>query len=168
MKTSRVLSYLLRHHPEHWNIKLEKAGWAKIPDILKALELTRIELLDIVKNDDKQRFDIQNNLIRANQGHSIPVKIEFKTDNNHDTLYHGTSKSALKKILKQGLKPMSRLYVHLSKDIETASKVGKRKGDLVILKIDTKQMKKDGFSFKISKNGVYLIEAVHKRYLTIL
>ena len=59
---------------------------------------------------------------------------------------------------------MSRLYVHLSKDIETATKVGLRHGELAIIVIDAQKMYKDGYKFYLSANGVWLTEKVPVEY----
>ena len=60
---------------------------------------------------------------------------------------------------------MSRLYVHLSKDFETAKKVGARHGECVVLIINAKKMYEDGIKFYISENGVWLTEYVDPRYI---
>lgn len=80
-------------------------------------------------------------------------------------LYHGTAARFLESIRENGLKPMSRLYVHLSKDVETALKVGKRHGEPVALVIDTKQMAEDGCEIFLSENGVYLTKSVDAKYI---
>ena len=45
---------------------------------------------------------------------------------------------------------MGRLYVHLSKDVETAVNVGKRHGKPVVLKIHSGDMYRDGQAFYLS------------------
>ena len=80
-------------------------------------------------------------------------------------LYHGTADRFIKAIMEEGLKPMSRLYVHLSKDIETANKVGKRHGNPVILKVYSGQMYQDGIKFYLSENGVWLVSKVDVKYI---
>ena len=75
--------------------------------------------------------------IRANQGHSIKVDLGLEAIKPPKVLYHGTGRKYLESILKNGLIKKERNYVHLSKDIETASIVGKRHGDLVILEVDS-------------------------------
>lgn len=67
----------------------------------------------------------------------------------------------------EGLKPMSRLYVHLSKDKETAVKVGKRHGKPVVLKIRAEEMYNDGSKFYLSANGVWLTKAVDRKYIDV-
>lgn len=62
---------------------------------------------------------------------------------------------------------MSRLYVHLSSDYETAVKVGKRHGKPVVLRVDAEKMAEDGAIFYLSENGVWLTGPVNSRYLTV-
>jgi putative RNA 2'-phosphotransferase len=60
---------------------------------------------------------------------------------------------------------MSRLYVHLSADKETAINVGKRHGKPVVLTVNTQEMVEDGYQFFLSNNGVWLIKEVPVQYL---
>ena len=124
-------------------------------------------LEEIVETDNKQRYSFNESktLIRANQGHSIPVDVELKEQEPPEFLYQGTADRFIKSIMTEGLKPISRLYVHLSKDIETAYKVGKRHGKSVILKVDSGQMYQDGIKFYLSENGVWLTNKVDAKYL---
>ena len=70
--------------------------------------------------------------------------------------------------MESGLLPKSRLYVHLSKDIETAKAVGVRHGIPVIFTVMSAQMFKDGFSFFCSRNGEWLIKRVPPKYLKVI
>ena len=65
-------------------------------------------------------------LIRANQGHFIPVDVEREEKTPPAVLYHGTGEKYVSSIDQEGLIPKSRLYVHLSSDVETAKRVGSR------------------------------------------
>lgn len=82
-----------------------------------------------------------------------------------DLLYHGTAMKNLSVIKVNGIKKMRRLYVHLSKDIETAFKVGQRHGMPIVLVIDTLAMQKDGYKFYYSKNGVWLCDDIDFKYV---
>ena len=62
---------------------------------------------------------------------------------------------------------MSRLYVHLSDNFETAEQVGSRHGDSVVLTINTKEMVNDGYVFYLSKNGVWLTDHVPSCYISL-
>lgn len=171
-KTSRFLSLILRHKPEEIGISLDEHGWANVNDLIHGMRvagypISRSILEEIVETDNKQRysFDECKTRVRANQGHSIPVDVELKEAEPPEYLWHGTGKKYVNNIYDMGLIPKSRLYVHLSSDIETATSVGKRHGDVMVFRIDANKMHKDGFKFYLSKNGVWLVEHVPTKYL---
>lgn len=172
----RYLSYLLRHHPEAAGLHVDEHGWADVDELICCInqqphKSIDMELLDeIVKTDNKQRFSFSEDkkLIRANQGHSIPVDVELDEKQPPNLLYHGTASRFLRPIMEEGLKPMSRLYVHLSMDSQTAIAVGKRHGSPVVFTIDTIQMACEGYKFYLSSNGVWLTKEVPARFLTLL
>lgn len=172
-KVSRRLSFLLRHCREF--ISLD-GGWAQVSVILEELqkqypEMNR-ELLDqIVAADRKTRYsyDETGARIRANQGHSVPgVVIKMESPEPPEFLYHGTATRFLDAILEKGLLPMSRQYVHISWDVETAWKVGGRHGKPVILKIQARRFVEDGHTLLLSPNGIWLAHAVPPEYFTVL
>jgi putative RNA 2'-phosphotransferase len=176
---SKYLSFLLRHRPEAANLALDKEGWCSIQQLVQNTDFTIAELVQIVREDKKTRYSFEPALgvclqsgeqptsIRANQGHSTgDVKLSFKAVTPPVKLYHGADNTVLKKILKDGLLPMSRHHVHLSGDIETAESVGgRRRHGFVVLEIDAKAALADGLKFFISENGVYLAEHVPSKYL---
>ena len=171
-KLSKFISLVLRHHPDAAGIALDEHGWAEVDDLLAGLKRTgrpidRALLEKIVAEDEKgrYRFDESGRRIRANQGHSIPVNLELEPIEPPEFLYHGTASRFLGSILREGLKPMGRQYVHLSKDLETAKKVGARHGIPVILKVESGRMHREGQCFYQSENGVWLTEKVDCRYL---
>lgn len=171
-KLSVFISLVLRHKPEAAHITLDEHGWADVEELLKGIcdtgrKIDMDILEEIVAADKKQRYSFNQDktLIRANQGHSIPVDVELKEQEPPEFLYHGTATRFLNDIMKEGLKPMSRLYVHLSKDIETAMKVGKRHGTPVILKIHSGDMYRAGYKYYLSENGVWLTKKVDVKYL---
>ena len=110
-------------------------------------------------------FNEDHTLIRANQGHSIPVDVELEQKTPPDVLWHGTGEKYVSAIDAQGLIPKSRLYVHLSSDVETAGKVGSRHGRPVIYKVDCRKMTEDGYQFFLSANYVWLTKEVPAKYL---
>lgn len=169
--TSKYLSYVLRHKPEAIGITLDEHGWANVDELIaginKTYPLTISELEEIVRTDEKHRYSFSEdkNLIRANQGHSIAVDVELEQVEPPECLYHGTAEKYMDSIDKIGLISKSRLYVHLSGDIDNAIKVGKRHGTPVIYRVDSKKMYSEGFSFFLSVNGVWLTEKVPAEYL---
>ena len=125
-------------------------------------------LEEIVRTDSKQRYSFNKDktLIRANQGHSIPVDVELEKKTPPEFLYHGTGEKFVSSIDKEGLLSKSRLYVHLSKDTETAVKVGSRHGKPVVYRVAARKMADEGYEFFLSVNGVWLVKAVPAEYLS--
>lgn len=169
---SRFISLILRHKPEAIGIALDEHGWANVNELIEGIRKTRtfhLEMLEeIVRTDSKQRYSFNEDktLIRANQGHSVPVDVELPAAAPPQYLYHGTGMKYVESIDQTGLIPKSRLYVHLSADEETAVKVGSRHGKPVVYQVDSGRMQEDGYVFYRSVNGVWLIKAVPAEYLS--
>lgn len=170
-ETSKYMSLILRHKPETIGISLDEHGWANVDELIagisKTHEFNREMLEEIVRTDNKQRYSFNEDktLIRANQGHSIPVDVELEEFDPPKYLYHGTGEKFRESIDAEGLKPKSRLYVHLSEDIETATKVGSRHGKPVVYRVFAGWMHKNGFRFYKSVNGVWLTKDVPTMYI---
>lgn len=168
---SKYISLILHHKPEVIGITLDEHGWADVEQLIQGISKTkkinREMLEEIVRTDNKKRYSFNEDKtkIRANQGHSIQVDVELEKRTPPEFLWHGTAEKYVAAIEQQGLIPKSRLYVHLSEDIETASNVGNRHGNLVVYKICSKRMEKDGYEFYYSKNGVWLTKKVPVEYL---
>lgn len=171
-KISRYISLILRHKPEEIGLKLDEHGWLSVSDLINGLkksweDFNMNDLERIVREDSKQRYSFNGDKskIRANQGHSIPIDLELQPIKPPNKLYHGTGRKYLDSILKSGIIKKERQYVHLSKDLETASIVGKRHGDLVILEVNTEDMFKRGIKFYLSNNNVWLCDYVPVEYI---
>ena len=163
---SKYMSLILRHKPETIGISLDEHGWANVEDLITGIakdnEFNMEILEEIVRRDEKQRYSFNEDktLIRANQGHSIPVDVELEEWVPPEILWHGTGEKYVESIDREGLISKSRLYVHLSKDEDTAIKVGSRHGKPVIYNVKAKQMYDDGYKFYLSVNGVWLTKEV--------
>jgi putative RNA 2'-phosphotransferase len=173
VRVSKRLSYVLRHRPESVGLALDPHGWAAVDDLLTALAaaglpLTRAELEHVVATDDKRRFafDATGTRIRASQGHSVPVDLGYEPVAPPPELFHGTVDRFLEPICREGLRPGGRHAVHLSPDPATARTVGARRGRPVVLRVDARAMAADGWLFRRSANGVWLVGAVPARYLS--
>jgi putative RNA 2'-phosphotransferase len=94
------------------------------------------------------------------------VELGYEPTVPPETLFHGTATRSLDSIFAEGLKPGSRHHVHLSMDVETATKVGSRHGKPAILIVAAARMHADGHEFFRSTNGVWLTAYVAPRYLT--
>jgi putative RNA 2'-phosphotransferase len=163
---SKTLSYWLRHRPDAAGLALDAQGWAATDGVLAALAAQHgadfERLVAVVEGNDKQRFEFSADLerIRARQGHSVEVKLALEPAAPPAVLFHGTVERFLDAILARGLKKMRRHHVHLSGDVETARKVGARRGEPVILAVDAAAMAAEGAVFYVTGNGVWLTDAV--------
>lgn len=171
MRISKLISLVLRHKPEEIGLTLDEHGWANVEELLTKMQprydIDMATLEEIVRTNNKQRFsfDETHTKIRANQGHSIEVDVELQEAVPPEILYHGTGEKSVVAIDEKGLLPMNRLHVHLSGDEETAIRVGKRHGKLVIYKVKSGEMSRDGYIFYLSVNNVWLTKEVPVKYL---
>ena len=167
---SKYLSKHLRHEPEAIGLTLAPGGWVDIPVLLAAtathgFAISRGELDEVVRACNKQRFAIDGDRIRANQGHSVEVELNLPPTSPPPTLFHGTATRFAEQIHRDGLLKMSRHHVHLSADVPTAIAVGKRHGKPLVLVVDAAGMARDGYTFYLSANGVWLTDRVPPQYL---
>ncbi|GAA5081025.1 RNA 2'-phosphotransferase [Thermocatellispora tengchongensis] len=170
VRISKYLAKHLRHQPERIGIALDPHGWVEVDVLLGAaaahgFPISRAELEQVVAANDKQRYAIQDGRIRASQGHSVAVDLDLPAVAPPEWLYHGTVAAALRPIRAEGLRRMRRQYVHLSPDRETATRVGARRGRPVVLGVDAGRMHRDGHEFRVSANGVWLVEHVPPEYI---
>lgn len=171
---SKTISHALRHAPWLYELEMDDEGWTSLDDLLAALQLHRrawqaVALEDIqtmIAMADKQRFEITDGKIRAFYGHTVPFKITKMPSQPPPILYHGTTDRVVDLILADGLRPMSRQYVHLSTDRETAEQVGSRKsGKVVLLQVEALQAHLEGVMFYHGNEMVWLADTVPPQYL---
>jgi putative RNA 2'-phosphotransferase len=173
---SRVLSHALRHEPWLYELELDDEGWAPLEIVLGALraqreewrDLSRTDIERMIKSSPKRRHEILGERVRALYGHSVPGKLRKEAATPPQILFHGTSADAANVITREGLKPMSRQYVHLSVDVATARQVGLRKTKTpVLLEIDAGAAKASGVAFYAGNEMVWLADTVPARFLRI-
>lgn len=166
VRKSKRLSFLLRHDKEY---DFDQHGWREIDDLIVNHGFSMDDIEAIVLNNNKQRYEFneERTKIRARQGHSVEVDVELKEQVPPAVLYHGTAEQFLESIMTIGLIRKNRLHVHLSANIETATKVGSRHGKVVVLNVDAQQMQADGCKFYLSNNGVWLTAEVPVKYIEI-
>jgi len=164
-RVSKWLSRHLRHRSPV--ITPDREGWALLSNVISAspgrVTLEAIEIA--VAGNDKQRFTIDGDRIRANQGHSIDVDLKLERLEPPEFLYHGTYHKAVAAITAGGLLKMKRHHVHMSEDTGTAVTVGRRSGSPVLFKVKAREMSRVGYHFFRSANGVWLTERVPPEYL---
>ena len=170
VRQSRRLSLVLRHEPARAGLTLDSAGWADVRQLLGAMHLTPSQLDWIVETNDKKRFEFNEDKtkIRASQGHSIEVDLQYDPAPPPGDLYHGTSSASLDAIFHIGLDKRDRHHVHLSADAATAMSVARRRSKPIVLTIHALRMAEDGHTFYLSTNGVWLTERVPSLYIAVL
>jgi putative RNA 2'-phosphotransferase len=174
IRTSKFLSLILRHEPGRVGLKLDQAGWVNVDELLAAVNrhgfsLELDQLKHVVATNDKKRFAFSDDglRIRASQGHSIDVDLEYEQQTPPEFLYHGTPERFVESIRATGLNKGQRHHVHLSPDAETATKVGKRRGRPVVLTIRSGGMHRQGHFFFRSANGVWLVDHVPPQFIVL-
>ncbi|TDQ49605.1 RNA 2'-phosphotransferase [Actinorugispora endophytica] len=172
VRRSRFLARVLRHEPERAGTVLDPEGWAEVDALLSGCRaagrrITRAQLEEVVRRDDEKRFAFSpdGRRIRAQQGHTVEVDLAPPPSVPPDVLHHGTVGRFLPAIDARGLRPMSRHHVRLSPDAVTARRVGARRGAPVVLTVAAGPMHANGYVFRLSGNGVWLVAGVPARYL---
>lgn len=171
IRKSKFLSLVLRHDPAKIEISLDSAGWTPVDEFLKKANLSMDELEYIVKNNNKKRFEFfhgadgERDYIRASQGHSVKVELEYEEQEPPEMLYHGTCDDSYSLIVDEGIKKMSRHHVHLSCSSQTAFWVGNRHGPPIVVEVKAGDMHRQGYKFYLSTNGVWLTDYVPPSFM---
>lgn len=171
-RASKTLARVLRHEPELAGLTLGPGGWVAADELLRGMKraghrLRPEELRELVAENDKRRFTLSEDgrRIRAAQGHSVAIDLDLAPTEPPAELFHGTASPNLDSIWANGIVPGRRRHVHLSADVETATRVGQRHGKPVVLRIATERMHADGHPFWQADNGVWLTDRVDPNYL---
>lgn len=173
-KISKTISYALRHHPEEFGLTLDSEGYVPVQSLLDALgqrvdrwkHLQESDIVAMMEQADKQRFELRDGKIRAFYGHSTPDKMEHQEATPPEILYHGTTPQAMQAISLSGLKPMKRQYVHLSADVETARQVALRRTNRpIILKIAASEAYQHGIKFYLGNDMIWLSEPISPEFI---
>lgn len=173
-KLSKALSHALRHAPEEYGVQLSTDGWVDVEELIAGLRGKSTEWTDLTQADiekamaasEKKRHEMMDGRIRAYHGHSVEVEQTQQPTIPPVVLYHGTLRTNLDAIIQQGLKSMSRQYVHMADNTAEAMLVAKRWGkDTVLLTVDAQKAHQDGVLFYHS-GSVWLAEAVPAKYIS--
>jgi putative RNA 2'-phosphotransferase len=171
---SKTMAHALRHRPWLYELELDDQGWVCLAELLEALrehdeqwaDIDDEDIKETVRRSSKQRFEISGDRIRARYGHSLPGRLSRVPARPPEHLFHGTSPRAVGAILREGLRPMRRQYVHLSTDVRTAEQVGGRKAAApVLLRVDAARAAGAGVAFYRGNDLVWLADVVPGRFL---
>lgn len=182
IKLSKTVSYILRHHPEDFGLKMAADGSVELEALVRALrskfpKITEDDLIDLAVDDCKGRFDLlaNNTRIKANYGHSIEnINPNYEAVRPPEELFHGSRPEVREDIWEEGLKPMNRNYVHLSQTEAEAVKVAKRRTDNpIIFRVQALEAYENGIKFYKAgtRNSgqaeveIYLADKISPEYL---
>jgi putative RNA 2'-phosphotransferase len=173
---SKAISHALRHEPWLYEVELDDEGWVDLDALLAALrerqeewrDLSRMDVERMIESSSKRRHEVSGGRIRALYGHGVPGKLRREPGAPPTVLFHGTSPNAAKVIEHDGLKPMSRQYVHLSVDVVTALEVGRRKSRApVLFEIEARAAHDAGVTFYECNDKVWLADLVPARFVRV-
>jgi putative RNA 2'-phosphotransferase len=169
-RISRFLSYLLRHRPKEHPLAFDSRGFASWSDVVEVVQerfsdVAEEEIRAVIEGSDKKRFELKDGKIRATYGHSFPVDLGLEAVEPPAELYHGTARDLAHSILRYGLKPRDRQYVHLSASVQEAQAVGKRRDPSpAIVVVDSRAAHAEGVRFYRS-GPLFLVENVPPKFL---
>jgi len=169
---STSMAFYLRHDT---SMPHSKEGWVPISRLLEELnndfniDITTDDLNKIVKTMDKQRYQLDTDLIRALYGHNekLEITINSKILSEPEQLYHGTPVRNVSSILSEGLTPQSRQNVHLTEDKKLAFETGNRhthtpSEEVALLRIDPEGVENLGQP----NDDIYVGDFVPPEYIT--
>jgi len=173
VRLGKLLSGILRHFPERFGVRISSEGWANLDYLTRAIArknhwVRKRHIIALVKSDEKGRYEIRKNMIRARYGHSINVNLDYE-ENNLEKLYYGSTEEEAGRILEVGLKPVKQRYVHLSTSLEKALEVGSlRSENPVIIEVDAKRAQEDGIRIIRATEDIALAEEIPPKYLKLI
>lgn len=171
-RISRFLSYLLRHRPKEYPIAFDRHGfapWGQVIDIVRGRfrEVSEEQMCAVVTGSDKQRFELKEGKVRATYGHSFPVDLGLEPVEPPPQLYYGTARDLAQSILRTGLRPRDRQYVHLSSSATEAIAVGRRRDPTpAIIVVDAAAAHAEGIRF-VASGPLFLAENVPAKFLSL-
>ncbi|MCQ2055993.1 MAG: RNA 2'-phosphotransferase [archaeon] len=174
-KLGRTLAGILRHGK--FNLEMNDQGFVKIKSIVSTIRdknqrmhwLRSHHIIALVETDEKGRYQISENFVRATYGHTINVDLKLPTDNIPSELYYPTTEEEADIILETGLMPSDRSMVHLSLTFDDAFRAGLvRVKNPVILTINCSKCIEMGYDIGRAAKTVFLCKQVPANCLKIV
>jgi putative RNA 2'-phosphotransferase len=171
----RVMTGILRHFPDKYGLSVDAQGWISLPQLVEAMVrqhrgyhwLRPHHLVAIAQSDQKGRYEVRGDRIRATYGHTVDVALDLPTDNIPPELYFPVTNEESAIVLEVGLKPTDRKRVHLSRTAADARAAGSvRSPDPVILAVDARWAIADGLVIMQAGKTVFLVDQVPPKYLS--
>jgi len=171
---SRMMAGTLRHFPDRFDLAMDDHGWVNLYDMVDAFRDARDDLhwlrprhiQAVVESDEKGRYEVDGDMIRATYAHSVDIRLDLPTDDIPDLLYYPCTAEEAPQLMADGLRPTDRRYVHLSKSYRNAWEAGSGRIDApTILEVDVRAAEKDGIEVMHAASTVYLVDEVPSKYL---
>ena len=170
----RILALVLRHAPEKFNVEMDINGWVNARELSEAIGKQRRHYhwlrawhFEAISNaDDKGRYQVEGENIRATYGHSIEIELDLPTDDIPEALYWPCEPTEAEAIVQLGITSGNRNHIHLSKTIANALEAGHvRINRPTIIEVDTIRAIADGHTIYRAGTTVYLTDEVPPEYL---
>jgi putative RNA 2'-phosphotransferase len=171
-RISRFLTFLLRHRPKEYPLVFDKRGFVDWGDLVEMVQerfydVTEAQIRAVVTDSEKQRFELIDGKVRATYGHSFPVDLAGTATTPPARLYYGAARDLAHSMLRDGLKPRDRQYVHLSLTAEEAESVARRQDPApALLIVDAQAAHNDGVVFYQS-GPLFLAASIPAKFLLL-
>ncbi len=172
-RLGRFVSGALRHFPDDLGLAMNQHGWVDVDVLCDAMRTrykwaNKEKLFSIIESDEKGRYELRGNKIRARYGHSVDIDLDYP-ENTLPELYYGASREEVDILLEKGIKPIKQRYVHLSTSAEKAKEVAKiHTEDPVLLAINAEEAQKDGVTMLSATENIVLSEEIPPQYLKVM
>ncbi|MDB3858710.1 RNA 2'-phosphotransferase [Candidatus Poseidonia sp.] len=170
----RILALVLRHAPEKFGVDMDINGWVNSRELSEAIGKQRRHYhwlrawhFEVIANaDEKGRYQVENEMMRATYGHSIELDLDLPTDDIPEALYYPCETDQVETLLEFGITAGDRKNVHLSRSIRNAMDAGHvRIHRPAILEVDTARAIADGQTIYRAGTTVFLADEVPGEYL---
>lgn len=171
-RLGRFISGALRHFPDDLGLAMNQHGWVDVDVLVDAMRTrykwsNREKLYSIIESDEKGRYEIKGNKIRARYGHSVDVDLDYD-ENTLPELYYGASREEVDILLEKGIRPVKQRYVHLSTSVDKAREVAKiHTEDPVLLVINAEEARNDGVILLSATENIVLADEIPPQYLSL-
>jgi putative RNA 2'-phosphotransferase len=171
-RLSRFLTFLLRHKPTDYPLAFDREGfapWREVVDMVQErfYDVTEEQMRSLIAGAEKKRFEIRGDKVRATYGHSFPVDLGSTEAEPPAELYFGAARDLAESMLRSGLKPRDRQYVHLSVTAKEAESVARRHDPSpALLVVDAQAAHAEGIRFYES-GPLFLVEQVPAKFLSL-
>lgn len=172
-RLGRFISGALRHFPDDLGLAMNQHGWVDLDVLVDAMRTrykwsNKEKLFSIIESDEKGRYEIKVNKIRARYGHSVDVDLDYE-ENTLPEVYYGASREEVDILLEKGIRPIKQRYVHLSTSVDKAREVAKiHTEDPVLLVVNAEEAQNEGVAILSATENIVLADEIPPQYLSLM